>query len=68
MAYGNPYLVLRAGHPGAFVTGYGEGGFFGNQIVYADSFIKLLKGSITPRGKLPVKISDEIGVGTGITY
>jgi hypothetical protein len=68
MAYGNPYMVLRAGKPGAFVTGYGEGGFFGNQTVYADSFIRLLKGSIAPKGKLPVKISEEIGVGTGVTY
>jgi beta-N-acetylhexosaminidase len=68
MSYGNPYQVLYAGKPGAFVTGYGAGGFAGNQVVYADSFVKLLRGSITPRGRIPVKISDGMPVGTGITY
>ncbi len=68
MSYGNPYLVLGARHAGAFVTGYGAGGFSGNQIVFADSFVKLLKGTIRPQGKLPVKISDDISVGTGVTF
>lgn len=68
MSYGNPYLAESLKAAAAFVTGYGEGGFYGNQLVYADSFLRLLKGEIVPRGKLPVKVSDTIPMGTGITY
>jgi len=68
MSYGNPYLARSLGGATAFATGYGEGGFYGNQTIYADSFIKLLKGEISPRGKLPVKVSDEFPMGCGITY
>lgn len=68
MSYGNPYLAHGLEHAAAFVVGYGEGGFFGNQTVYADSFIKLLRGTIRPKGKLPVKVSRNLPVGTGITY
>lgn len=66
MSYGNPYLVESLKEAAAFVIGYGEGGFYGNQTIYADSFIKLLKGEISPKGKLPVKISDEFPMGSGI--
>lgn len=68
MSYGNPYLAESLKKTSAFVTGYGEGGFYGNQTVYADSFIRLLKGEISPRGKLPVKVSDDFPMGSGITY
>jgi beta-N-acetylhexosaminidase len=68
MSYGNPYLAESLKAAAAFVTGYGEGGFYGNQLVYADSFLRLLKGEIVPRGKLPVKVSDSFPMGTGITY
>ena len=57
MSYGNPYLVERLEGAAAFVVGYGEGGFYGNQIVYADAFIRLLKGEIDASGKLPVQTS-----------
>jgi beta-N-acetylhexosaminidase len=66
MSYGNPYLVKDLGKPAAFVVGYGEGGFYGNQTIYADSFIKLLSGDITAKGRLPVKISEEFQFGSGI--
>lgn len=66
MSYGNPYLAKDMKGATAFVVGYGEGGFYGNQTIYADSFIKLLKGEIMPKGKLPVKVSEEIPVGSGI--
>lgn len=68
MSYGNPYLAESLKNATAFVTGYGEGGFYGNQIIYAHSFIKLLKGEISPKGKLPVKVSDEFPLGSGIVY
>jgi hypothetical protein len=41
----------------AFAVGYGEGGFYGNQVVYADAFIRLLKGAIEAKGKLPIETS-----------
>lgn len=66
MSYGNPYLVEDLKKATAFVVGYGEGGFYGNQTIYADSFIKLLKGEIPPIGKLPVKVSEEFPMGSGI--
>lgn len=68
MSYGNPYLAESLKKATAFLTGYGEGGFYGNQVVYADAFIKLLKGEITPRGRLPVKVSENFPLGTGIIY
>lgn len=68
MSYGNPYHATRFRGAAAFVVGYGEGGFYGNQTVYADSFLKLLKGEISPQGKLPVEVSKEYPAGTGITY
>ncbi len=66
MSYGNPYLVESLKKATAFIVGYGEGGFYGNQTIYADSFIRLLKGEISPKGKLPVKISDDFPMGCGI--
>ncbi len=66
MSYGNPYLIAGLEAPGTFVVGYGEGGFYGNQLVFADAFIKLLRGEIAPRGKLPIKVSDRYPVGSGI--
>ena len=68
MSYGNPYLAAGLNKAAAFAVGYGEGGFFGNQIVYADSFIRLLKGEIKPAGRLPVNVSAEFPMGTGIRY
>lgn len=66
MSYGNPYLAKDLKRPAAFVVGYGEGSFYGNQTIYADSFIKLLKGEISATGKLPVEISEEFPMGSGI--
>lgn len=68
MSYGNPYLAESLNNVAAFVVGYGEGGFYGNQIVYVDAFIKLLKGDISPHGKLPVKVSENFPLGSGIIY
>jgi beta-N-acetylhexosaminidase len=55
MSYGNPFLVESLGEAAAFVVGYGEGGFYGNQVVYADAFVRLLAGEIEANGKLPIE-------------
>jgi len=68
MSYGNPHLLRKLEAVPAFLVGYGERGWFGNQAVYFDSFIKLLKGEIKPGGKLPVKVSDRYPLGSGLTY
>ena len=68
MSYGNPYLAADAAGATAFCTGYGEGGFSGNQLVYADSLIRLLRGEIKPHGRLPVSVAPGLGIKTGVTY
>ncbi len=57
LSYGNPYLAVETKDLSAFVVGYGEGGFYGNQLVYADAFGRLLKGEVEATGKLPVKLT-----------
>lgn len=68
MSYGNPYLVESVPASATFVVGYGEGGFYGNQLVFADSFVRLLKGEIAPKGKLAIRISESFPFGSGIRY
>ncbi len=68
MTYGNPHLIRKIPNVSAYLIGYGEKGWFGNQSVYFDSFIKALKGDLKPRGKLPIKISDAYPIGSGLTY
>ncbi len=68
MSYGNPHLIRKLGSVPAFLIGYGERGWFGNQAVYFDSFIKLLKGEIKPKGKLPVLVSEKYPIGCGLSY
>ena len=60
MSYGNPQIIRKIGDVAAFAVGYGERGWFGNQAVYFDSFVKLLKGELKPSGKLPVKVSERL--------
>jgi beta-N-acetylhexosaminidase len=68
MTYGNPHLIRKIPDVAAYLVGYGEKGWFGNQAVYFDSFIKALKGDLKPGGKLPIKISDAYPIGSGLTY
>jgi beta-N-acetylhexosaminidase len=68
MAYGNPYVAEGVKKAAAVAVGYGEGGFYGNQTVYADSLIRLLKGEIKPAGMLPVNVSAAFPLGTGVRY
>lgn len=56
LSFGNPYLAVEVPELDAFVVGYGEGGFYGNQLVYATAFARLLKGEIEASGKLPVSL------------
>jgi beta-N-acetylhexosaminidase len=66
MSYGNPYVAGDAASATAFLTGYGEGGFFGNQLAYVDSLVRLLKGEIKARGRLPVSVPPDVRLGAGI--
>lgn len=68
MSYGNPHLLRKIGNVPAFLVGYGERGWFGNQAAYFDSFIRLLRGEIKPQGRLPVKVSDTYPIGAGLSY
>jgi beta-N-acetylhexosaminidase len=65
MSYGNPHLIRKIPAVPAFLVGYGERGWFGNQAVYFDSFIKALKGELKPSGRLPVMVSKEYPIGSG---
>ncbi|MGZ5424874.1 MAG: glycoside hydrolase family 3 protein, partial [Candidatus Aminicenantales bacterium] len=66
MSYGNPQLVRKIPDVPAVLVGYGERGWFGNQGVYFDSFIKALKGELKPSGRLPVRVSDQYPIGAGL--
>ena len=68
MSYGNPFLIRKIAKVPAFLAGFAERGWYGNQTVYFDSFIKLLNGELTPQGKLPVKVSDLYPIGFGLSY
>ncbi|MFA6126033.1 MAG: glycoside hydrolase family 3 N-terminal domain-containing protein [Bacteroidales bacterium] len=67
-SYGNPHIMNKLPTLPVFLTGYGETGWYGNQQVYFDSFIRILKGELVPSGKLPVKVNDNYPVGFGLTY
>jgi beta-N-acetylhexosaminidase len=56
LSFGNPYLARDFPKVSGFVVGYGEGGFYGNQLVYADAFVRLLRGEIRAEGKSPVEV------------
>ena len=68
MSYGNPYLLQKIGDVSAFCVGYGERGWYGNQEIYFSSFIRLLRGDLSPEGKLPVRLNDDYPIGTGLTF
>ncbi|MBV6521761.1 MAG: Beta-hexosaminidase [Gemmatimonadaceae bacterium] len=68
MSYGNPQLIRKLPGVPAFLVGYGERGWFGNQGVYFETFVKVLKGELKPSGKLPVRVSDTYPIGSGLTF
>ena len=68
VSYGNPHLIRKIPEVSAFLVGYGERGWFGNQQVYFKSFIKALTGEIEPSGRLPVRVSERFPIGSGLGY
>jgi beta-N-acetylhexosaminidase len=68
MSFGNPYLINKLPKVPTFIVGYGEGGFYGNQRAYFGSFVRLLKGELSPAGKLPVAVSSALPLGFGLQY
>jgi beta-N-acetylhexosaminidase len=68
MAYGNPHLIRKIPEVPAFLVGFGERGWYGNQQVYFDSFVRALTGELVPSGTLPVLVSDEYPIGSGLGY
>ena len=68
MSYGNPQVIRRIPEIPAFLVGYGEKGWFGNQEIYFGSFIRALTGELKPGGKLPVRVNASYPIGSGLTY
>lgn len=68
MSFGNPHHIRKMPGVSAFLVGYGEGGFYGNQPAYFTSWVKILKGDLNPSGKLSIKVSDDLPIGFGLSY
>jgi len=68
VSYGNPHIIRKINDVPVFLVGFGEGGWGGNQQIYFDSFTDIMKGMLTPSGKLPVHVSDDYPIGFGLTY
>jgi beta-N-acetylhexosaminidase len=68
ISFGNPYLIRFMEDAPCFLVGYAEKGFYGNQSIYMDAFINMLKGKCKPKGKLPITISETYPLGHGLTY
>lgn len=68
MTYGNPHHLRKIPDVPAYLVGYGERGWFGNQEIYFSSFIRAVKGELNPKGRLPIKVSDAYPIGSGLSY
>jgi beta-N-acetylhexosaminidase len=68
VSYGNPQLIRKIPAVAAFLVGYGERGWYGNQEIYFASLIRVLRGELNPRGKLPVRVSDAYPIGSGLSW
>ena len=68
VSYGNPHIIRKISDIPAFLVGYGEGGWCGNQLIYFDTFTDIMKGTLTPSGRLPINVSDAYPIGFGLTY
>ena len=68
MSFGNPQVIRRIPEVPAFLVGYGERGWFGNQEIYFESLIRALKGELKPMGRLPVRVDSTYPIGSGITH
>jgi hypothetical protein len=67
MTYGNPHHLRKIPEVRAYLIGYGEREWFGNQETYFSSFIRALKGELNPEGRLPVNVSDAYPIGSGLS-
>jgi hypothetical protein len=65
MSYGNPHLIRKIGNVPAFLVGYGERGWYGNQAAHFDSFIKVLRGELEARGKAANRCERRVSPGKG---
>ena len=68
MSYGNVHHIRKLPAVPAYLAGYGERGWFGNQEIYFSSFIRALKGELNPKGRLPVLVSEAYPIGSGLSY
>ncbi len=66
MSYGNPHHVRKLPSVPAFLVGYGERGWFGNQEIYVGAFLRAVRGQIDLAAHLPVKVSETYPIGFGI--
>lgn len=62
IVFGNPYAIKNISNPAALIAAYED------DDLTQEAAVKLLEGSIQPKGKLPVSISDNLKFGDGIVY
>jgi beta-N-acetylhexosaminidase len=62
MVFGNPYAIKYIDQPSNLVAAYED------DDLTQETAVKLLQGSIQPKGKLPVTVSDRLKFGDGIVY
>lgn len=60
ISFGTPYLVMGYGEPDAYVCAYAAG------LASETAVAKLIKGEISPKGRLPVTIPKRYKFGDGI--
>lgn len=66
VAYGNPHLARRLPDLPVLLVGYGERSWYGNQDAYFDVFVRVLRGGVSPVGRLPVRVSEAYPLGFGL--
>ena len=60
ISFGNPYLLKEFPAVPNYICAYGDAD------VSINAFLKTLSGEIPFKGKLPISITDEYSLGTGI--
>ncbi len=62
LVFGNPYAIKYISKPSNLVAAYED------DELTQEAVVKLLEGTIQPKGKLPVSVSDNLKFGDGIVY
>jgi beta-N-acetylhexosaminidase len=62
LVFGNPYAIKNIGNASALIAAYED------DDLTQEAAVKMLEGSIQPKGKLPVSISENLKFGDGIVY